>query len=43
MKILIVSSSLNPDSKSRLLAQELEKQWKGACFEVTLLDLREAN
>ena len=43
MKILIVSSSLNPDSKSRLLAQELEKQWKGAYFEVTLLDLREAN
>ncbi|MDE0768891.1 MAG: NAD(P)H-dependent oxidoreductase [Opitutaceae bacterium] len=43
MKILIVSSSLNPDSKSRLLAQELEKQWKGADFEVTMLDLREAN
>ena len=43
MKILIVSSSLNPDSKSRLLAQELEEHWKGADFEVAFLDLREAN
>lgn len=37
MKILIVSSSLNPDSKSRLLAQELETQWQGADFEVATI------
>ncbi len=42
MKILIVSSSLNPESKSRLLARELESRWKGADFEVSLLDLKEA-
>ncbi len=29
MKILIVSSSLNGESKSRLLALELEKRWAG--------------
>lgn len=43
MKVLIVSSSLNPESKSRLLAEELEKRWGGADLEVSMLDLKEAD
>lgn len=43
MRILIVSSSLNPQSRSRRLARDLEKRWEGADFEVSFLDLKEAD
>lgn len=43
MKILIVASSLNPQSKSRQLADELILAWEGEDdLEVDLLDLKEA-
>lgn len=44
MKILIVASSLNPESKSQQLADELKLAWEDkAELEVDLLDLKEAD
>lgn len=44
MKILIVASSLNPESKSQRLADELKSAWDDeAELEVDLLDLKEAD
>lgn len=44
MKILIVASSLNPQSKSRQLANELRSVWEGeADLDIELLDLKEAD
>ena len=44
MKILIVASSLNPESKSRQLADELELALKDKDdLEIDLLDLKEAD
>ncbi len=43
MKILIVCSSLNPESRSRQLAQELESRWQSVDFDFSVLDLREAD
>ncbi len=42
MKIVIVSSSLNPDSRSQLMARILQGLWSEESFEVELIDLREA-
>ena len=43
MKILIVCSSLNPESRSRQLARELERRWESVGLDFTVLDLREAD
>ena len=44
MKILVVASSLNPESKSQRLADELKSAWNDeAELEVDLLDLKEAD
>ena len=44
MKILIVASSLNPESKSQQLADELELALKDKDdLEIDLLDLKEAD
>tara|TARA_B110000037_G_C17096460_1_gene496178 strand:- start:114 stop:635 length:522 start_codon:yes stop_codon:yes gene_type:complete len=40
MNILIVSSSLNPESRSRELAKMLEAKYRGEELEVTLIDLQ---
>ena len=42
MKILIVSCSLHPESRSRRLAGELESTWRAAdSAEISTLDLRD--
>jgi len=40
MSYLVISSSLNPDSKSYLLAREAERQLRAAGHKVEFLDLR---
>lgn len=43
MNILIVSASLNPDSKSAQLADRLSEQWVESDLKVSALDLRKAD
>ncbi len=42
MNLLIVSSSLNPKSRSHTLARDLQRRWEGRDFQVEFLDLKEA-
>ncbi len=43
MNILIVASSLNPHSRSRYLARELERRWSGSDLNVEVLDLKDVD